>query len=155
MPSKSHDTPSAFTQFINPEMLYNPQPYGYSHVAVIQQPQKIVHISGQGGENRHGQLSALFELQLQQAFFNLQFALQAAQAQLHDIAVLRILITDYNAQKHQQLIQCMQQYWTNQVFPACTLIPVPCLALADMQIEIEATAYCYDSHSKDKYEATY
>lgn len=64
MPSKSHDIPSAFTQFINPEMLYNPQPYGYSHVAVIQQPQKIVHISGQGGENRHGQLSVLFELQL-------------------------------------------------------------------------------------------
>ncbi|WP_257224842.1 Rid family hydrolase [Acinetobacter sp. YH12096] len=136
-------------QFLNPKTLYNPQPYGYSHVAVIQQPCKIVHISGQGGENIHGQLSMLFELQLQQAFFNLQLALQAAQAQLHEIAALRILITDYNPQKHQQLIQCMQQYWENQVYPACTLIPVPCLALADMQIEIEATAYCYESNGKN------
>lgn len=138
-----------YVHFLNPDTLYNPQPYGYSHVAVICQMQKVVHISGQGGENPQGQLAEHFEQQLHQAFRNLQLALQAADAQLQDIAVLRVLITDYNPQKHQLLIQRMQQLWTDQGFPACTLIPVPCLALAGMQIEIEATAYCQIQPGKD------
>lgn len=143
------DTPLPLIQLFNPETLYNPQQNGYSHVAVVQNCHKIVHISGQGGENPQGKLSERFEQQLQQAFLNLSSALYAVNAQLSDIAMLRVLITHYDAEKHQHLIQTMNQYWPNQGFPACTLIPVPCLALAGMLIEIEATAYCQASISKD------
>ncbi len=40
--------------------------------------------------------------------------------------------------KHHQI---MKDLWKNHPFPACTLIPVPRLALEHMLIEVEATAY--------------
>lgn len=136
---QSHQT-HAF-QMINPNTLYNPAPFAYSHVAEIRQFSRILHISGQGGENLQGQLSKDFSLQVRQAFVNLQHALEAASASLTDIAVLRVLIVDHSTKKHQILIQEMQHRWNDHAFPACTLIPVPCLALQGMMIEIEATAY--------------
>lgn len=102
---------------------------------------KIIHISGQGGENNKGELSQNFDQQVQQVFYNIQTALNSVQAQLKDIAVLRVLIVNHNAEKLHLLTQTIQHFWKNAAFPACTLIPVPCLALEGMQIEIEATAY--------------
>lgn len=129
-------------QLINPKTLYNPRPFAYSHIAEVRHFLRVLHISGQGGENQRGQLSLDFSEQTQQAFLNLKNALKAVDAALLDIAVLRILVVDHSSKKHQFLIQEMQQLWKNQDFPACTLIPVPCLAIQDMLIEIEATAYC-------------
>ncbi len=129
-------------QMINPKALYNPSAFAYSHVAEIRHYLRILHISGQGGENQQGQLSADFAQQIHQAFINVQHALDAADASIFDIAVLRILVVDHSPKKHQFLIQEMQKLWKDQAFPACTLIPVPCLALPGMLIEIEATAYC-------------
>ena len=126
----------------NPNTLYNPSAFAYSHVAEIRHYLRILHISGQGGENQHGQLANDFAQQVHQAFLNVQHALDAVGASLFDIAVLRILVVDHSPKKHQFLIQEMQNLWKDQAFPACTLIPVPCLALQSMQIEIEATAYC-------------
>lgn len=129
-------------QMINPKALYNPSAFAYSHVAEIRHYLRILHISGQGGENQQGQLSVDFSQQVHQAFINVQHALDAADASIFDIAVLRILVVDHSPKKHQFLIQEMQKLWKDQAFPACTLIPVPCLALPGMLIEIEATAYC-------------
>lgn len=129
-------------QLINPKTLYNPRPFAYSHIAEVRHFLRVLHISGQGGENQRGQLSLDFSEQTQQAFLNLKNALEAVDAALLDIAVLRILVVDHSSKKHQFLIQEMQKLWKDQDFPACTLIPVPCLAIQDMLIEIEATAYC-------------
>ena len=129
-------------QLINPKTLYNPRPFAYSHIAEVRHFLRVLHISGQGGENQRGQRSLDFSEQTQQAFLNLKNALEAVDAALLDIAVLRILVVDHSSKKHQFLIQEMQQLWKDQDFPACTLIPVPCLAIQDMLIEIEATAYC-------------
>ena len=129
-------------KMVNPNTLYNPSAFAYSHVAEIRHYLRILHISGQGGENQHGQLANDFAQQVHQAFLNVQHALDAVGASLFDIAVLRILVVDHSPKKHQFLIQEMQNLWKDQAFPACTLIPVPCLALHGMQIEIEATAYC-------------
>lgn len=128
-------------QLINPEALYDPRSNGYSHVAIVKPNMRMIHIAGQGGENKNGELSEYFDQQVQQVFYNIQQALASAQAQLSDIAVLRILVVDHDAQKLQVLVGIMQSLWKNQTFPACTLIPVPCLALKKMQVEIEATAY--------------
>lgn len=129
-------------QILNPKTLYNPAPFAYSHIAIVRHIQRVLHISGQGGENSQGVLSSDFEQQTRQALINIQLALQATDASLSDIAMLRVLICDYNANRHQVLIQEMQRLWKHIAFPACTLIPVPCLALVGMYIEIEATAYC-------------
>ncbi|ELW76570.1 TPA: RidA family protein [Acinetobacter nosocomialis] len=128
-------------RIINPSTLYNPTPNAYSHIAVVQNFKNIIHIAGQGGEDSKGKLSPNFEEQATQVFNNIQNALTAAEAKISDIAVLRVLIVDHSDEKHQILIKIMQNLWKNHPFPACTLIPVPRLALERMLIEVEATAY--------------
>lgn len=128
-------------QLINPDALYDPHRNGYSHVAIVKPNMRMIHIAGQGGENKNGELSEYFDQQVQQVFYNIQQALASTQAQLSDIAVLRILVVNHDADKLQALVAIMQALWNNQAFPACTLIPVPALALENMQVEIEATAY--------------
>ena len=140
--NSSIEQPSKAFVLLNPKTLYNPQAFAYSHIAAVTQFPRIFHISGQGGENQRGLLSTDFAVQVRQAFQNIELALSHVQATLQDTAVLRILVVDHNPQKHQFLIQEMQKLWKDQPFPACTLIPVPCLALVGMLIEIEATAYC-------------
>ncbi|MDX7881023.1 RidA family protein [Acinetobacter nosocomialis] len=128
-------------RIINPSTLYNPTPNAYSHIAVVQNFKNIIHIAGQGGEDSKGELSPNFEEQATQVFNNIQNALTVAEAKISDIAVLRVLIVDHSDEKHQILIKIMQNLWKNHPFPACTLIPVPRLALERMLIEVEATAY--------------
>ena len=128
-------------KMINPSELYDPRSNGYSHVSIVPPNMRTIHIAGQGGENKNGELSKDFDQQVQQVFYNIQQALASAQAQLSDIAVLRILVVDHDADKLQALVAIIQALWKNQAFPACTLIPVPALALENMQVEIEATAY--------------
>ncbi|ENU22867.1 hypothetical protein F993_02777 [Acinetobacter proteolyticus] len=128
-------------KMLNPRELYDPRSNGYSHVSIIPPNMRIIHIAGQGGENKNGELSKDFDQQVQQVFYNIQHALTSAQAQLSDIAVLRMLVVDHNAEKLQILAKTIQQLWENHAFPVCTLIPVSHLALAGMQIEVEATAY--------------
>ncbi|MEI1690735.1 RidA family protein [Acinetobacter nosocomialis] len=128
-------------RIINPSTLYNPTPNAYSHIAVVQNFKNIIHIAGQGGEDSKGELSPNFEEQATQVFNNIQNALTAAEAKISDIAVLRVLIVDHSDEKHQILIKIMQNLWKNHPFPACTLIPVPRLALERMLIEVEVTAY--------------
>ena len=128
-------------KIINPSTLYNPTPNAYSHVAVVKNFKNIIHVAGQGGETSQGELSPSFEEQANQVFDNIQHALKAANAELSNIAMLRVLVVDHSVEKHQILIKIMQNLWKNHPFPACTLIPVPRLALEHMLIEVEATAY--------------
>lgn len=128
-------------KIINPSTLYDPTPNAYSHVAVVKNFKNIIHVAGQGGENSKGELSPSFEEQANQVFDNIQHTLKAANAELSNIAVLRVLVVDHSVEKHQILIKIMQNLWKNHPFPACTLIPVPRLALEHMLIEVEATAY--------------
>ncbi|MCG9482018.1 RidA family protein [Acinetobacter pittii] len=128
-------------KIINPSTLYDPTSNAYSHVAVVKNFKNIIHVAGQGGENSKGELSPSFEEQANQVFDNIQHALKPANAELSNIAVLRVLVVDHSVEKHQILIKIMKDLWKNHPFPACTLIPVPRLALEHMLIEIEATAY--------------
>ena len=125
----------------NPPELFSPTAFGYSHICEVENFTKIIHIAGQGGENINGELSSIFEAQLDQVFANIKATLDFTHLDFQNIAMLRVLIVDFDEQKHQKLISKMNTIWHDQKFPACTLIPVPRLALAAMQIEIEATAY--------------
>ena len=133
--------------FINPPGLYDPRPNGYSHVVVTQAPARLVFVAGQGGETADGQLPTDFAAQVRQALLNLQTALQAAQAGLPDVTRLTVLVVDHTPQKLAVLSESIKALWGDRPTPACTLIPVPRLALDGMLFEIDAQAVLPSHHA--------
>ncbi|WOI44668.1 RidA family protein [Acidovorax sp. BLS4] len=127
--------------FLNPDGLYDPRPNGYSHLAVAQGAARTVHVAGQGGEDVQGRLADGFAQQVAQALANLGTALAAAGAQPRDVAKLTVLIVDHSEQRLQTFGQALMAMWAGAPAPACTLIPVPRLALDGMLFEIDALAY--------------
>ncbi|TDB33557.1 RidA family protein [Stenotrophomonas sp. TEPEL] len=125
----------------DPPGLYDPSPNGYSHVAVVRLPARVIHVAGQGGEDEQGNLSPSFEQQVSQALHNLQTALRSADADLTDVARLRILVVDHDEDRLGIIARQVRRRWANRPAPTCTLIPVPRLALDGMLFEIEAEAY--------------
>jgi enamine deaminase RidA (YjgF/YER057c/UK114 family) len=125
---------------INPAGLYDPTPYGYSHVAALRADCRPVYIAGQGGENERGELSPDFAAQVRQALCNLQTALKAVGAGSADVAKLTVLIVDHTEDKLRLFGSELKQAFGPGAKPACTLIPVPRLALDTMLVEIDAIA---------------
>jgi enamine deaminase RidA (YjgF/YER057c/UK114 family) len=131
---------TALVTLINPAGLYDPSPYGYSHVAALRADCRIVYIAGQGGENERGELSSDFRTQVRQALRNLQTALKAVGASTADIAKLTVLIVDHTEDKLRLFGSELKEAFGPGLKPACTLIPVPRLALDAMHVEVEAVA---------------
>jgi enamine deaminase RidA (YjgF/YER057c/UK114 family) len=127
-------------ELLNPPELYDPSANGYSHVARLAPGVQLVYSAGQGGENSLGQLSPDFGHQVRQAFVNLRAALAGAGAALTDVAKLTVLIVDHNEARLAVLAHEITQAWGAAAKPACTLIPVPRLALDGMLFEVEAIA---------------
>jgi len=127
-------------QLLNPVGLYDPAPNGYSHVARLAPNVRLVYTAGQGGENANSELSPDFAEQVRQAFSNLQIALAAADAQIKDVAKITVLIVDHNMERLHILGAEVARVWGALPAPACTLIPVPRLALDEMLFEVEAVA---------------
>jgi enamine deaminase RidA (YjgF/YER057c/UK114 family) len=125
---------------INPAGLYDPSPYCYSHVAVLRGNCRTVYISGQGGENERAELSPDFATQVRQALRNLQTALKVVGASIADVAKLTVLIVDHTEDKLRLFGSELKEAFGSGPKPACTLIPVPRLALDAMLVEIEAVA---------------
>lgn len=140
--------PQLLLQRYNPIELYDPAPYAYTHVVRVslQDLTEVIHISGQGGEYSSGVLATTFEQQCDGVFKNIQHCLTVAQIDWHNIAQMRILVVDHNRQKHTKLINVMQRYFNDGLYPACTLVPVPVLALPNMLLEIEVTAYRFKTN---------
>jgi enamine deaminase RidA (YjgF/YER057c/UK114 family) len=125
----------------NPAGLYDPAPNGYSHMALVNNPSRMFLLSGQGGENEQGELVPDFRAQVRQALGNLSIALAAADMRYENIARLTVLVVDHDESKLAVLGEELAQVFRGQMMPACTLIPVPRLALDGMLFELEATAY--------------
>ncbi|CAG9184729.1 RidA family protein [Cupriavidus pampae] len=132
--------PPAFIDFINPPELYDPRPNGYSHVVVAHTPARIVHAAGQGGEDATGALAPDFAAQVDQALRNLRHALQAADADIADVVKITVLVVDHSMERLRIFTEAWQALLGDWPAPACTLIPVPRLALDGMLFEVEATA---------------
>ncbi|AMB80070.1 RidA family protein [Pseudomonas paraversuta] len=131
-------------QLLNPAGLYDPSGNGYSHVARLAPNVRLVYTAGQGGENADSVLAADFAGQVRQAFANLQIALAAADAQIKDVAKLTVLIVDHSQERLHILGAEIARVWGALPAPACTLIPVPRLALEAMLFEVEAVAAVAD-----------
>jgi len=136
----SKDTPHTSLSFCNPPGLYDPRPNGYTHVVVAETPARMIYVAGQGGENAAGELPPGFDAQVRQALANLRTALGAVGAGYADVVKVSALVVDHSEQRLAVLSRELRAAWGGLPAPACTLIPVPRLALDGMLFEIEATA---------------
>lgn len=125
-------------QLINPPGLYDPAPNGYSHVALLPAGARLAFIAGQGGETVDGSLSVDFREQVRQALRNLCVAIEAAGGTPRQIAKLGVLIVEHSEARLQVFGEELVRALGAGPKPACTLIPVPRLALDGMLFEIEA-----------------
>ena len=132
---------------LQPEGLYDSLPNGYTHVVSAQEPLRWLFISGQGGEDAQAYLPDDFALQARQALSNIETALAAGGATMAHVVKLTVLIVDHDLQRFEQWQNSIRQHWScgapedkHPPFPACTLIPVPKLALPGMLIEVDAVA---------------
>lgn len=131
---------SSVVALSNPAGLYDPVPNGYSHLACVEGAQRWLLVAGQGGETADGRLSPDFRMQVRQALANLKTALASAGAGPTDVAKLTVLIVDHDEERLHAFGAELAAAFGPQHRPACTLIPVPRLALDGMLFEIEAIA---------------
>ena len=130
-------------QHLHPAGLYNSTSNGYTHVVTAQEPLRWLFVSGQGGEVAEANLPDNFARQAEQALRNVEIALAAGGACMADVTKLTVLIVDHGLQRFEQWQNSIRQHWGGSdlpPFPACTLIPVPKLALPGMLIEVDAIA---------------
>ncbi|NOJ77256.1 RidA family protein [Myxococcus xanthus] len=124
----------------NPKGLFDPAPYGFSHVAQVAPGTRLIYLAGQGGENESGALQPDFRLQVRQAFQNIRTALESVGAGVGDVAKLTMLVVDHTEEKLRIIGPELDAAWNGGMKPTCTLIPVPRLALDGMLFEVEAVA---------------
>ena len=147
MPSIPPELHTGQPQYLQPAGLYDSLPNGYTHVVSIQEPLRWLFVSGQGGENTQADLTDSFTQQAAQALANIKTALAAGGANMGHVLKITVLIVDHSLERFEHWQRCVRLHWgcgepgnAKPRFPACTLIPVPKLALPGMLIEVEATA---------------
>lgn len=122
---------------INPKNLYDPTPNGYSTAVVVSPNARMAYISGQGGADQTGKYSPDFATQVEQAYNNLQAALDGMGAKPSQVAKLTIFVVDHDMSKLGALTQSVKKMF-GDTLPAQTLVPVPKLAIDPMLFEVEA-----------------
>lgn len=128
---------SVAMKLLNPPSLYDSSPNAYSQLAFVPAGSALVFVSGQGGDKPDGSFDADFQAQATAAFRNLGLAIEAAGARPSDVAKITVMIVGHDMQKLKTM-QAAQRVLFGAHHPAATLIPVPALALPEMQIEVEA-----------------
>lgn len=128
-------------QISNPPGLFDPIPYGFSHVATVPAGSKLVFVAGQGGEeNTEGKLSKDFATQVEHSLNNIKTALTSQGVSMNAVVKVTTLVVDHNPEKLKAIIAAFEKVWPDKKFPVNTLIPVPRLALDGMLVEIDAVA---------------
>lgn len=128
-------------KFNNPEELFDPNPFSFSHSVVVSSPLKICYISGQsGGTGKDHILSSNFRTQVINALNNLKIVLDKNAMQHNDVVKITLLIVDHNQEKLEIWTEEAKKVWQSSNLPTSTLIPVNQLALPRMMFEIDAVA---------------
>ncbi|MCC1481942.1 RidA family protein [Roseibaca sp. Y0-43] len=130
------DTAKNLPQILNPADMPDPRPLGYS-VAAIAPAGSIAFISGQAGVDAQGQFPPDFMAQLQLAYANLLAVLKACGAGPEHVVKLGVYVVDHEPSKLPLLTQAVTEVFGTRL-PAQTLVPVPCLAIPPMLVEVEA-----------------
>ncbi|WP_316751114.1 alpha/beta hydrolase-fold protein [Pedobacter gandavensis] len=143
-PELSFTTPNLMNKIIhtNPETLFDPTPFAFSHATSTTTKGNYVFISGQsGGQDLKHTLSKDFRTQVKFALSNLETVLKAYHLKPENVLKITVLIVDHNPEKLAIWTAEMHKIWKHNKFPASTLIPVPKLALDDMLVEVDAIAF--------------
>lgn len=128
--------------FKNPDLLFDPTPYGFNHASSVKTPGEFVYISGQsGGLGKNHSLSPDFRIQVKTALENLKIILSSYNLKPENVMKITILIVDHSSEKLKIWEEEINKVWNGKPFPASTLIPVPKLALDGMLIEVDAIAF--------------
>ena len=123
--------------FVNPAPLGDPTPNGYSPAVIAPAGARVVHVSGQGGQDATGALSPEFACQVVQAYANLGAVLDALGARRDQVAKLTVFVVDHDMSKLEVLTRTVTAMF-GATLPAQTLVPVPKLAIDPMLFEVEA-----------------
>jgi enamine deaminase RidA (YjgF/YER057c/UK114 family) len=126
----------AEVRFINPDTLAKPP--SYTHVVEVVGPCRTIHISGQLGVDRDGNVVGDFRAQAVQVFENLKAALAAVGASFADVVKLNSYLADIADLP--VLRDVRVRYLTAKALPASTTIAVSGFARAGALLEIEAVA---------------
>jgi enamine deaminase RidA (YjgF/YER057c/UK114 family) len=131
--------PEPVAQRLNPEGLHhNP---AYSQVVTVSQSARTIYIGGQNAVDESGALIGKGDLkaQTEQIFKNLEIALRAAGAELHDI--IKWTIYTVQGQDVRPAVEVFQRVWGRETPPPLiTGVFVAGLAHPDYLVEIEAIA---------------
>lgn len=133
-----HAPHASLPTFLNPAGLYDPAPNGYSHIGSPPIGTRLVYIAGQGGEDAGGALAEGFRAQVRQALENLRTAVRAVGGDLGNVVKQTVLVVDHTEARLHILGEELARAYGPGPKPACTLIPVPRLALDGMLFEVEA-----------------
>ncbi|MFJ5827906.1 RidA family protein [Streptomyces sp. NPDC093089] len=122
--------------FVRPQG--SPPVNGYSHAVAFSGP--MVAVSGQVPMDAEGRTVGESDAaaQIEQVFTNLSIALQAAGAQLHDVARLTVYLTDLADLDAFRRIR--DKHLDPARPPACSLVRVAGLVHPSFRVEIDALA---------------
>lgn len=121
---------------LNPDGLFeNPV---YSEVTVVNTPARLIHLSGQVGRDKNGNVPKDYQAQVELALRNVETCLKAAGAGIKDIVHLRYHIVHYNPDHRPH--SAIFKRWLAGHKPSATMIPVIGLGQREWLIEIECTA---------------
>jgi enamine deaminase RidA (YjgF/YER057c/UK114 family) len=130
---------AANTRFINPETLSKPP--SYTHVVEISGPGRTVHIAGQLGTDREGNVVGAprdFRAQAVQVFENLKAALASVGADFADVVKLNSYLADI---AHLPILRDVRAgYLAAGALPASTTLGGLQFARPGALLEIEAVA---------------
>jgi enamine deaminase RidA (YjgF/YER057c/UK114 family) len=125
-------------RYLNPEAL--PRPVGYTHVVDAPATGRLVHLSGQVGLDRNGQVAGQgdFRQQAVQAFENVKAALAAAGAEFRHVVKINMYVLDMS---HLQTLREVRDCYLDAARPpASTLVEVSRFFRDDLLFEIDAIA---------------
>jgi enamine deaminase RidA (YjgF/YER057c/UK114 family) len=120
---------------VNPKHLADTTQFGYSQVAIVSPKAKVIYVAGQIGVSEDGPND--FESQVDRSFDNLIAVVEAAGGRIEDVVKITLLIKNHDERKLQYLVNKRRDVFGDSP-PASTLIPVPILALASLEFEIDA-----------------
>lgn len=139
-PYSIFNMPSKQMEIVNSQRPYDPSAKGYSTIVIAPCQGRVAYISGQGGHDSLGRLSADFSEQVEQAYVNLSTALDAIGAGPEHVAKLTTFVVNFDTSELDVLTKNVKKMF-GQALPAQTLVPVPKLAAVSMLFEVEAIVH--------------
>ena len=112
----------------------------FSPAVVTKGSGKVIWLAGHGGllDENHNMILGDFDAQARQAFANVGATLERLGATLADIVSMTVYIGD--TRHGDRFVEIRNEYYTDDKFPASTLVTVTGFAKPEMMVEITPVA---------------